>query len=132
MAGTGFGVWFVTRPAAAPATPPATTATTTGAPVASAQVIVPDPAALDACAAAYKASSGTADIYDPAKMRVLGKRAAQSANTAIRDQGDQLLTAVGIADAARGSDAEFQATIAMGGVATKLATYCLEQKFVTP
>jgi hypothetical protein len=87
---------------------------------------IADQAATDACSQAYKAYKGAS--YDPAKMRAVGQRAAESAVPPLRIQGEKL---VEIANhAAKSSD--LTSTLALSTAVTELATYCLNNRLFNP
>lgn len=116
----------------APAAASTSAGATTGAPQAATthEVVLADPAALDACELVAKAQ-GTDDLYDVAQMKAAGQRAAQSANTAVHEQGARLVGQAETAAAAKGKSGELQANLAMSTAATQFGTWCVEHKFTT-
>lgn len=87
-----------------------------------------DPAALDACELVKKAQGD--DLYDPAKMRAAGQRAAQSANASVRIQGTRLTERADLA--AKNGGKELSITLNMVTAAMDLATYCIKNGLVVP
>lgn len=116
------------RPAAAPAATAASTSPAAPSPVVlstSPAMQVTDAAAVDACGRASKANGEAA--YDPAKMRPIGQRAAESAVPAVHIQGVRLAElAERAARSGKAADA-----LEMSTVVKDLAVYCLNNGLAT-
>ena len=124
--GTSGDTPAVAKPAT-PSPPVATSAAPSPAAEVTHENVVADPAALDACAAAVKVRGDA--LYDAAVVRPIGVRAKQSANSAVREQGEALATKVAAAAAGKGDDVA--ANLAMGTAVQQFSTWCIQHKFAT-
>lgn len=132
---TGLTMRADKTPNSAAASASTTLATTTPAAQPASTVVIADPAALDACDMAnklYKAPGSDTGLYNPAKTRPVGQRAAQSFNAEVKRWGAEIIDKADAADAAVGRDAKFQTALQAGGAVTRFLTYCTEQRFVIP